>query len=195
MTQSSSGRSIRRLGIVALKSITNLFLVFCFIATGIHGGIKEDVKIILRTEYGDSIVFSMKKISLDKEVKAKIEPKVRQRFFKDFIYVWTIEIKKGEKVYGLLDNVKGKSMPITFLVIFDSKGSILNSHIVKYREPYGGEISSPKWMNQFKGRNASSHFVVGNDIDGISGATISVYSMSAGIMKLSLLFPKIKSLL
>ena len=86
-------------------------------------------------------------------------------------------------------------MPITFLVIFDSKGSILNSHVVKYREPYGGEISSPKWMNQFKGRNASSRFVVGNDIDGISGATISVYSMSAGIMKLSLLFPKIKSLL
>ena len=195
MTQSFSGWAFRRLRVPSIKNITNLFLVFCFIATGIHGGIKEDVKKIIRTEYGDSIVFSMKKISLDKEVKAKIEPKVRQRFFKDFIYVWTIKIKKGEKVYGLLDNVKGKSMPITFLVIFDSKGIILNSHVVKYREPYGGEISSPKWMNQFKGRNASSHFVVGNDIDGISGATISVYSMSAGIMKLSLLFPKIKSLL
>jgi len=167
-------------------------LVFCFIGTGLHGGIKEDVRKIIRTEYGKSIVFSMKKILLDKEVKAKIEQKVRQRFFKDFIYVWTIEIKKGEKVYGLLDNVKGKSMPITFLVIFDSKGNILNSNVIKYREPYGGEISSPKWMNQFKGRNASSHFAVGNDIDGISGATISVYSMATGVMKLSLLFPLIK---
>ena len=66
MTQSSSGRSIRRLGIVAIKNITYLFLVFCFIGTGLHGGIKEDVEKIIRTEYGDSIVFSMKKISLDK---------------------------------------------------------------------------------------------------------------------------------
>ncbi|MGY8780212.1 MAG: FMN-binding protein [Fidelibacterota bacterium] len=192
MKQASNARSIRCLGIVVIKNITNLFLFFCFIATGLHGGIKEDVRKIIRTEYGKSIVFSMKKILLDKEVKAKIEQKVRQRFFKDFIYVWTIEIKKGEKVYGLLDNVKGKSMPITFLVIFDSKGNILNSNVIKYREPYGGEISSPKWMNQFKGRNASSHFAVGNDIDGISGATISVYSMATGVMKLSLLFPLIK---
>lgn len=168
-------------------------MVFCFIATGLHGGIKEDVKKIIRTKYGDSIVFSMKKISLDKEVKAKIEPKVRQRFFKDFIYVWTIEIKKGEKVYGLLDNVKGKSMPITFLVIFDGKGQILNSHVIKYREPYGGEISSSKWNAQFMGRSEKSNFVVGDGIDGISGATISVYSMTTGVMKLSLLFPLIKS--
>ena len=168
-------------------------MVFCFIGTGLHGGIKEDVEKIIRTEYGDSIVFSMKKMTLDKELKAKIEPKVRQLFFKDYLYIWTIEQKNGEEVYGLLDNVKGLSMPITFLVFFDGKGQILNSHVIKYREPYGGEISSSKWNAQFIGRSEKSNFVVGDGIDGISGATISVYSMTTGVMKLSLLFPLIKS--
>ena len=193
MTQSSSGWAFRGLGIPSIKNITNLFLIFCFIGTGIHGGIKEDVEKIIKSQYGDSIVFSMKKLSLGKQARTQIEHKVHQRFFKDFLYIWTIEQKDGEEVYGLLDNVKGLSMPITFLVFFDGKGQILNSHVIRYREPYGGEISSSKWNAQFIGRSEKSNFVVGDGIDGISGATISVYSMTTGVMKLSLLFPLIKS--
>jgi Na+-translocating ferredoxin:NAD+ oxidoreductase RnfG subunit len=84
-------------------------------------------------------------------------------------------------------------MPITFLVIYDTSGKILNSQVIKYREPYGGEIANKKWNNQFVGRSEISDYVVGDEVDGISGATISVYSMTKGVMKLSLLFPLIKS--
>ena len=157
-----------------------------------QGGIKEDVEKIIKSQYGDSIVFSMKKLSLDKRVRTEVEQKVHQRFFKDFIYVWTIEADESVKAFGLLDNVKGLSMPITFLVIYDPKGIILNTHVIKYREPYGGEIASPRWVAQFRGRSSQSSYVVGDGIDGISGATISVYSLTTGVMKLSLLFPLIK---
>ena len=84
-------------------------------------------------------------------------------------------------------------MPITFLVIYDNSGIIISSHVIKYREPYGGEIASGKWNAQFMGRSENSDYTVGGDIDGISGATISVNSMSKGVMKLSMLFPLIKS--
>jgi len=98
MTQSSSGLAFRRLGIPSIKNITNLFLIFCFIGTGIHGGIKEDVEKIIKSQYGDSIVFAMKKLSLGKQDRTQIEHKVHQRFFKDFLYIWTIEQKDGEEV-------------------------------------------------------------------------------------------------
>jgi len=170
-----------------------LFLLLCTSLIG--GDIKVDVEKTIRNQFGNDAIFSFQKLNLSSSVRTSIEKKVRQRFFKDFIYVWSIMDGDSVQAYALLDNVKGLSMPITFLVIYDIEGTIISSHVIKYREPYGGEIASPKWTAQFNGRNNDSDYNVGGQIDGISGATISVYSMSAGIMKLSLLFPKIKSLL
>ena len=80
-------------------------------------------------------------------------------------------------------------MPISFFLIFNLNGQILNTKIIKYREPYGGEISSLNWLNQFTNRTDSSSFKIGKEIDGISGATTSVNSVSIGIHKLALLYP------
>ena len=55
------------------------------------------------------------------------------------------------------------------------------------------KLPAKKWNGQFVGRSGKSKFLIGDDIDGISGATISVYSMTTGVMKLSLVFPFIKS--
>ena len=159
----------------------------------VQAGIKGDVEKVIRNKFGDSVSFSMQKLVLEKINKLAVEKKVHQRFFNDFIYVWSIRKADSVVAYGLLDNVKGKAMPITFLVIYDTSGKILNSQVIKYREPYGGEIANKKWNNQFVGRSEISDYVVGDEIDGISGATISVYSMTKGVMKLSLLFPLIKS--
>ena len=88
---------------------------------------------------------------------------------------------------GLLDNVKGKAMPITFMVLFDLNGNIISSGIIKYREQYGGAVSNKEWNIQFKHKNSESGFAVGKDVSSISGATISVNSVTKGIHKLTLL--------
>ena len=93
--------------------------------------------------------------------------------------------------FAVMDNVIGKSMPITFLSIFDSNGKILNSSIIKYREGYGGEVSGKKWLAQFDGMKSDSLYNYPRHISGISGATISVKSVTKGIAKLSLLAPEI----
>ncbi len=100
---------------------------------------------------------------------------------RDKIYIW--EISKNEEMIGLayLDNVKGKSQPITFVVFFDPIGKVLKSHIVKYREPIGGEVANYHWLKQFFGKSWESDYQVGIDIDGISGATISVNAVTRGI--------------
>ena len=83
-------------------------------------------------------------------------------------------------------------MPITFLVIFDDSGKIILTDIVKYREPYGGAVQNENWTAQFKKKDSNSGYKVGTDIDGITGATISVKSVSKGIYKLSLLYNELK---
>ena len=126
-----------------------------------------------------SILF--KKISVPKEIKATAEKNARLRFMRNQIYIW--EVTKYDSLIGLvyLDNVKGKSQPITYAVFFDSQGMVEGSHIIKYREPIGGEVSNQYWLNQFFGKSWESDYKIGSDIDGISGATISVNAVTRGI--------------
>ena len=65
--------------------------------------------------------------------------------------------------------------------------------MIKYREAYGGEVGNKGWLRQFINLNNNSGYNIGKDIDGISGATISVKSMSSGIQKITTLYPLIQS--
>ena len=102
---------------------------------------------------------------------------------KKHIYTWQITKDDISLGFAYLDNVLGKSQPITFVVLFNADGTIVNSHIVKYREPIGGEVSHKNWLNQFSGRTKDSTFKIGRDINGISGATISVNAVTRGIQR------------
>ena len=131
-----------------------------------------------------SINHKIHKIS--KESK-KIQNIVKQKFFRNDLNVWKIQMSDSTYNYAILDNVKGKSMPITFLTIFNSNKQLTNTSIIKYREAYGGEVGSRSWLNQFINYSDTSNYKIGNGISGISGATISVHSVSKGIHKLSLI--------
>ncbi len=153
--------------------------------------IKENVDRAIENCFGKSIRVEFDKLKIENELKKSIEKEVGQKFFSEEVYLYRIYSESDLIGYGLLDNVYGKSLPITFLVLYDYRGTILCSEIIKYREPYGGAVKNKEWNNQFKGKNVNSDLLVGKDINGISGATISVYSVTKGIKKLTLLLDKI----
>ena len=127
-----------------------------------------------------------------KPLYKKTKKVVNQKFFREKVNTWQIQKNDSMYYYGILDNVKGKSMPITFLAIFDDTGTIFDLSIIKYREAYGGEVGNKNWLAQFTHFNDTTDFKVGKNIDGISGATISVHSLSKGIQKIAVLFSLIK---
>ena len=53
--------------------------------------------------------------------------------------------------------------------------------VLIYREDYGGEISSKRWLSQFLKSDNDDTYVYGDNISAISGATISVKSITASI--------------
>jgi Na+-translocating ferredoxin:NAD+ oxidoreductase RnfG subunit len=79
------------------------------------------------------------------------------------------------------------------MIIFSPSGKIMRVDIIRYREPYGGAVSSRNWLNQFTGKSPSESFKVEKDIDSISGATISVNSVTRGVYKLTLVMEEIIS--
>ena len=117
---------------------------------------------------------------------------VEQVFFKDELNVWIINnLTDSKQYYAILDNVIGKTMPISFLSIFNQDGSVYNISVIKYREQYGGQIKSKRWLKKFENYTDSSDYIIGRNISAISGATISVHSISKGIHKLSIIINNI----
>jgi len=163
------------------KGLTILILYITVFPYFLIGGIREDAEELIFSTYGEDIQVDFKKWNPPQEIKIYSENKARSRFIFDHVYFWKIFESNSLVGVAILDNVLGKSLPITYLTCFNMDGQLINAHIVKYREDYGYEVGNRRWLNQFLGLIASSDYKVGKNIDGISGATISVNSVTRGI--------------
>jgi len=79
-----------------------------------------------------------------------------------------------------IGNEIGRSYLITFMVVINVDGTVKDVEIMVYREPHGWEVRFETFMSQFFGRDANDPF---NDINNITGATLSVRSMTKGVKK------------
>ena len=87
--------------------------------------------------------------------------------------------------YGYIGTAPSKTADFDYLVIFDPDMIIIKSKVLIYREEYGGEIGSKRWLKQFNGKSSDSKEIIyGNNIVPISGATISVRSMTKSVNKI-----------
>jgi len=168
-----------------------LILISILFNAASAGSIKDETEALIREKLGDSVEFI--KYQIPQKLKKEIEIETRQKFYGEFIYIYKITEKDKLKNIVIVDNVYGKSMPITFMVIFELDGKINYSGIIKYREQYGSGVKSDEWNEQFKNKDSKSGYEVGRDISAISGATISANSISRGIKKLAVLMEKIKA--
>ena len=181
-----------------MKRSLKIFLAFLFLIlnlveiTTLAQVIKEETEALIIETFGEEVNFTFSKFKLSDKIKKKTEGIVKQKFFGDFIYLYNISANDKIIAFGFLDNVYGKSMPITFFVLIDINGNIISTNIIKYREPYGGAVSNENWNEQFTGKNSNSDFTVGKSVKSISGATISVNSVTKGIRKITLLYEEIK---
>ena len=86
--------------------------------------------------------------------------------------------------YAFIGTAPSKTDTFEYLVVFDSSLVIKKVNVLVYREDYGGEIGSNRWLRQFVGKARSTDLAVGKNIAAISGATISVYSMTNAVNQL-----------
>jgi NosR/NirI family transcriptional regulator, nitrous oxide reductase regulator len=86
---------------------------------------------------------------------------------------WTTELEPLERGYD---------GPIKMLVGVDTKGILTGVLVTEHREPYGYfSVDLPRFGNQFKGKDIRNAFRVGQDVDAVSGATITITSSSRAI--------------
>jgi len=71
----------------------------------------------------------------------------------------------------------GKELPITVGIIIDGN-TIKNLRVMTYRENRGGEVATPSFTDQFINAELEENNELDVKIDGISGATLSVQSLT-----------------
>ncbi|MDG1812103.1 MAG: FMN-binding protein [Polaribacter sp.] len=83
--------------------------------------------------------------------------------------------------YAYLGKAPSKTDEFDYLILIDKDLIIKKTKVLIYREDYGGEIGSKRWLKQFIGKSNIDRLYYEKDIMAISGATISARSMTIAI--------------
>ena len=94
-------------------------------------------------------------------------------------------ISEHDSILGYLavTDAPSKFHRFDYYIIFNNDTEILKVEILQYRENYGAEICSKQWLKQFIGIDTKNTHEYNNNIDAISGATISVNSLKYNLQK------------
>ena len=78
-----------------------------------------------------------------------------------------------------------------YLILFNADLSVELVKVYNYQATHGQEVTNKGWLRQFQGYDGSRILTVGKSIDAISGATVSVYTLTDDIQDKTLLLKKI----
>lgn len=89
--------------------------------------------------------------------------------------VMSEEVMKG---YVYVQQAPSMKDVFDYAVLFDADLNVINAKVLIYREQHGRQIGARRWLKQFFGMTTADTPELGVNVDGISGATISVTSMT-----------------
>lgn len=121
--------------------------------------------------------FELEEIRISNEEEQATASELSQKLFR---------VKREDTKIGYIYVSQAPSMKDVFdyIVLFDNELTIKNTKVLIYREQHGRQIGSKRWLSQFFGMTPEDRPEYGENIDGISGATISVKSMTLAVNQL-----------
>ena len=143
---------------------------------------------------------------LSKNIKKKVDKEIKAAFEIENFQLETIEVANaingnlpikiknnsffkilsGDQLigYAFIDKAPSKTDEFDYVVLLDVNLIIKKTKVLIYREDYGGEIGSRRWLKQFDGKSSKERLKYEKDIIAISGATISANSMTIAVNNL-----------
>jgi len=119
--------------------------------------------------------FDLEGIKISKDVNDLLVRKIEgEKLFK-------IVVKNELIGYAYVDKAPSKTDEFDYLILLDKDLIIVKTKVLIYREDYGGEIGSKRWLKQFNGKTSKDKLKYQKDIMAISGATISASSMTIAV--------------
>lgn len=154
-------------GVVILSVLLALPFLLGFTVKGLDKKIDREIKDAFEVE-----TYDYQGVNVPGDLQRQIPSRVSEQ------NLFRLEEKGQLLGYAYVDQAPSKTAVFDYLVIFDKNLSITKTKVLVYREEYGGEIGSKRWLRQFNGKSKASEL---GHIAAISGATISVRSMKKAV--------------
>ena len=119
--------------------------------------------------------------------KSRLQQRLGYRPSKDRYTIFVATTAGHVDGYALVDEENGQHQPITFATRLSARGVVERLEIMVYRESRGDEVRDARFRAQFVGKTAQDPMRLNQDIDAVSGATISSGSMAAGVRRAAVL--------
>ncbi|MBI4851922.1 MAG: FMN-binding protein [Acidobacteria bacterium] len=97
-----------------------------------------------------------------------------------FFHATTVGATDG---YAMIVNEIGKDQYITFIVGLNPDFKVSRVALMVFRETRGWEVQDARFCNQFKNKSSKDRLLIGADIVGITGATLSARAFCRGTKK------------
>ena len=177
-----------------MRVFFTLGCIFWIAGAALYGQTRVNEKAIasLHNMFGNSASITSTVQRLRSSASDSIALASRSRWLTDTLRVYVCRAHDNIIGYGFVDEVKGKTQQITYLAGIRPDGEVQDIDVLVYRESYGGEIAHESFRNQFRGKTVTDKLQPGRDIKNISGASISVRAITAGIKKILLTFELLK---
>jgi FMN-binding domain len=146
-------------------------------------------KIYISAEQAQKILFPNKTLTKnpiiitdDLQDKMRAASSIRYPFQGERIW------RSADGSWLVIDEVIGKHEMVTYAVALSPGGSILGIEILEYVESYGYEVAEPEWRKQFVGKTVNNPIKLNQDIQNISGATLSCKHITDGVKRVTVLY-------
>ena len=150
-------------------------------------------EVYLQEEEGLKIMFPNSErvrkelIALNPEKKSLIQERIGWKFPEESFEVYIGESGTQIDGYAVVQNTIGKHKPMTYMVGVDNRGFVSDVELLVFREARGSEVRQKRFNAQYEGKSVLDPVRINKDIINISGATMSVRSISAGVKRVLVL--------
>lgn len=162
---------VNKFKVLSVAVIFTAFFFFGFKADKISPQLQEKINNAVATTF-EVQEFSLELININNQLNQQTNSELGgENLFK---------VIQAEELIGYIYVGEAPSMKNVFdyVVLFDLDLTVKKSKILIYREDHGRQVGSQRWLKQFIGKKSGDTLEYQQDIDGISGATISAKSMT-----------------
>ena len=126
-------------------------------------------------------------LRLSPDQKALVESRIGWKFPEESFEVYIGETGANLDGFAVVQNTIGKHRAMTYMVGVDAWGRVTDFELLVFREAKGSEVGRKRFNSQYEDKTVQDPIRINKDIINISGATMSVRSLNAGVKRVLVL--------
>ncbi len=167
-----------------------IFIISLFGQVAVYAGEIEDW--IHRT-WGADVAVTQRRFQPADSTRKRIDQSIRSVSTQPGFEVWRVSHADSVLGFAVQEQIRGRSALINYAALLNNEGALLKMIILEYKGVHGRGVMKEEWLDQFMGKSITNALTPGQDLDLVSGATISAANLARSVRRMLMFFPMMKN--